>query len=270
MVIPFYKYQGTGNDFVIIDSYKAKSLDLDISQIQHICNRKFGIGSDGLILIKESNEYHFKMDFYNPDGSQSFCGNGARCAVHFALTSNIIQCNPCTFEAIDGVHKAFVCQDEVKIEMSSIGSIQNMDFSGYSKQINDAYFLNTGSPHFVSYVNNKNDIESILEIGREIRFCEVYKKNGVNVNLMFNHGLNSIEIRTYERGVEGETLSCGTGATACALIHASQDDSQDNVIEVKTKGGDLKVSFDKSSDGNFSNVFLIGPAKQIFNGQIEI
>ncbi len=270
MVIPFYKYQGTGNDFVIINSFQDKMLDLDINKIQHICSRKFGVGSDGLIIIKESSRYHFKMDFYNPDGSQSFCGNGARCAVHFAFTSNIITENPCVFQAIDGAHKAFVCQDEVKIEMSNIGLIERIDATQQSKKMKDSYFLNTGSPHFASYVNNISDLESILEIGQEIRFSEAYKKNGVNVNLMFKQGLNAIEMRTYERGVEGETLSCGTGATACALIHANQKDFQGKIVEVKTRGGDLKVSFDKSATGDFSNVFLIGPAKQIFNGQIEI
>lgn len=270
MIIPFYKYQGTGNDFVIINGIENQMIELDTTQIQHICSRKFGVGSDGLIIIKKSNKNHFKMDFYNPDGSQSFCGNGARCAVHFAYASNVLTENPCVFDAIDGEHKAFICKDEVKIEMSSIGEIEDVDASEYSSLIGNAHFLNTGSPHFASYVESTDEMDSIIDIGRQIRFSKRFKKDGVNVNLIYQRELNSIEMRTYERGVEDETLSCGTGATACALIHASQDDFEGNLIDVKTKGGDLKVSFDKSVEGDFSNVFLIGPAKQIFNGYIEI
>lgn len=270
MTIPFYKYQGTGNDFIIINSFNTDKIQLDVNQIQHVCSRKFGIGSDGLILIKKSIGHHFKMEFFNPDGSQSFCGNGARCAVHFAYSSNIINDNPCVFEAFDGIHKAYVCQDEVKVEMSNIGSIETISLDNNQELNRASYFLETGSPHFASYVKKKAELDLIIDYGKKIRFSEEYKNEGVNVNLIYELDSRRIEMRTYERGVENETLSCGTGATACALIHSAHSNSDENMIEIETKGGILKVSFDKVSNGQFSNVHLIGPAKQIFHGQIEI
>ncbi len=270
MTIPFYKYQGTGNDFIIINSFNTEKIQLDINQIQLICNRKFGIGSDGLILIKRSIEHHFKMEFFNPDGSQSFCGNGARCAVQFAYSYGIINNNSCDFEAFDGIHKAYVCENEVKVEISNVGSIETKNIDHIEGPNGTSYFLETGSPHFASYVEKKGELNSILEYGKKIRFSDEYKNEGVNVNLIYGVGSNRIEMRTYERGVEDETLSCGTGATACALIHSVHCNSDENMIEIETKGGVLKVSFDKLSNGEFANVHLIGPAKQIFHGQIEI
>ena len=270
MTIPFYKYQGTGNDFIIINSFNSDNIQLDINQIKHVCNRNFGIGSDGLILIKKSIGHHFKMEFFNPDGSQSFCGNGARCAVHFAYSSGIISNNPCVFEAFDGVHEAFVCEDEVKVEISNIGSIISKKTESSEGTNDTTYFLETGSPHFASYVEEREGLDSILEYGKEIRYSNEYKNEGVNVNLIYVEASNRITMRTYERGVEDETLSCGTGATACALIHSAHCNSDENMIEIETKGGTLKVSFDKLSNGEFANVHLIGPAKQIFHGQIEI
>lgn len=269
MNITFFKYQGTGNDFVIINAFDSKELELEIDQIQKICNRKYGVGSDGLILIKKSIKQEFKMDFYNPDGSQSFCGNGARCAVHFAFTSNIIKDNSCFFEAADGVHKAYICEGEVKIEMSKIGVIQQLGSIKDEVNQGKSFFLDTGSPHFMSYVNKEDELTEIKDFGRKIRYSEPYQKKGVNVNLVYAKDFHRIKMRTYERGVEDETLSCGTGATACALIHASHSNKNQNVIEVETKGGELKVSFERTRDG-FSNVYLIGPVKQIFNGQIEV
>ena len=270
MNIPFYKYQGTGNDFVIINSFNTEEFNLDLDQIKYICSRKFGVGSDGLIILRKSKDQDFKMDFYNPDGSQSFCGNGSRCAAHFAYTHNIIKDKPCFIEAIDGVHKAFICQDEVKIEMSSIGTIKVLNSTLNWKKIGDSFFLDTGSPHVASYVTSQDDLESILDYGKDIRYSEPYREHGVNVNLIHALSSSRIEMRTYERGVETETFSCGTGATACAIIHASHSNSNQKVIEVQTKGGELKVSFDKMTNGQFNNVYLIGPAKQIFNGQIEV
>ena len=270
MTIPFYKYQGTGNDFIIINSFDTEKIQLDVNQIQRFCSRKFGIGSDGIILIKKTIGHHFKMVFFNPDGSQSFCGNGARCAVHFAFSLGIINDNPCVFEAFDGVHKAYVCEDEVKVEMSNIGSIETINSDNNQEFSNVSYFLETGSPHFASYVEDKGNLDLIIDYGKKIRYSDEYKNEGVNVNFIYGIDSKRIEMRTYERGVENETLSCGTGATACALIHSTHCNSDVNMIEIQTKGGILKVSFDKMSNGEFSNVHLIGPAKQIFHGQIEI
>ena len=270
MKITFTKYQGTGNDFVIVNAYVLDELNLDIHQIRQICERKYGVGSDGLIIIKKSEKTHFKMDFYNPDGSQSFCGNGSRCAVHFAFASSIIDENSCSFEAIDGIHKAYVCQDEVKIEMSHVGVIEKINTSIMKDSRGESYIVDTGSPHFVSYVKNKEELNSIIDYGKKIRYSDVFNDKGVNVNLIHSEDSNRIQIRTYERGVEDETFSCGTGATACALIHSSRFNSNQNIIDIETRGGALKVSFDKMKEGHFTNVYLIGPVKQIFHGQIEI
>ncbi len=269
MKISFKKYQGTGNDFVLIDNTGKNDLVLDTEQIQKICDRKFGIGSDGIIVIKDSLEHDFHMHFHNPDGSQSFCGNGARCAVHFANEIGLLKQAPCSFEAIDGVHRAYVCMNEVKLEMSSIGELTELE---HSFSLGSAYMINTGSPHIVSYVDRKEDLERIVEVGREIRYSKDFLENGVNVNLLQASDAERICIATYERGVENETLSCGTGATACALVYAFKKNLEEgsSTIGVQTRGGDLKVSFDKTGKAEFSNVYLIGPAKMIFNGQIEI
>jgi len=270
MKITFYKYQGTGNDFVLLDNTGGKKLTLDKDQINKICNRKFGVGSDGVILINESTNHDFSMMFHNPDGTQSFCGNGARCAVLFANKIGILKNSPCSFEAIDGVHKAYVCADEVKLEMSHIGDIQHIENDNGITALSNSYFIDTGSPHVVSYVEKESELEQIVDIGSKIRYLDVYREQGVNVNLVKTNHPNSISIATYERGVENETLSCGTGATACALIHAKHLNTEESIIEVQTKGGELKVSFERKEGEEFSNVHLIGPAKLIFNGEMEV
>ena len=269
MKVAFSKYQGAGNDFVIINAHSLGDLILNTEQIQFICDRKYGVGSDGLILIKPSDQQDFKMDFYNPDGSQSFCGNGARCAVHYSYQNNSVTNNPCSFEAIDGVHQASICKDEVKIEMSHIGEIEAVVVS--ADDINEeGYFLDTGSPHFVHFVKYKASLNDIVNYGKRIRYSNKYESTGVNVNMVDAIAEDQILIRTYERGVENETLSCGTGATACALIYAQVHQSKNNLIQVETSGGILHVSFDQLESGSFSNVYLIGPAKHVFNGQINV
>jgi diaminopimelate epimerase len=222
-----------------------------------------------LILIKPSDQQDFKMNFYNPDGSQSFCGNGARCAVHYSYENNIVSNNPCSFEAIDGLHQASICKNEVKIEMSHIGGVENVVVP--SDDINEeGYFLDTGSPHFVHFVQHKSELDEIVNYGKRIRFSKRYESSGVNVNMVDVTAQDKILIRTYERGVENETLSCGTGATACALIYAQVHQCKNNLIQVETSGGMLHVSFDQFESGSFSNVYLIGPAKHVFNGQINV
>jgi len=270
MKITFYKYQGTGNDFVLLDNTGSKKLNLTMEQISKICNRKFGVGSDGVIVINDSINHDFSMIFHNPDGTQSFCGNGARCAVLFANEIGILKNSPCSFEAIDGVHKAYVCQGEVKLEMSHIGDIQHIENNNGIADIANSYFIDTGSPHVVSYIEKESELEHIIDIGRKIRYSDVYSAQGVNVNLIKTINSSCISIATYERGVENETLSCGTGATACALIHAKHMNTDNTLIEVQTKGGELKVSFERIEGERFSNVHLIGPAKLIFNGEIEV
>jgi diaminopimelate epimerase len=244
-------------------------VDLNAHQVSRLCDRKYGVGSDGLILIKRSEQFDFKMDFFNPDGSKSFCGNGARCAVHYSYANQIVTKNPCSFEAIDGVHSAFMCMDEVKIKMGDVGTFETLVIPTNSGP-KEGYFLDTGSPHFVQFVKHKKELEGIIEIGRKIRFSKHYETNGVNVNLVEVSGENKIVMRTYERGVENETLSCGTGATACALAYARVHHTEKNLVKVETRGGELKVSFEQLDSGLFSDVYLIGPAKHVFNGQIDV
>ena len=273
MDISFSKYQGTGNDFVLIDNMNGMYTGLELEQIKHLCNRKFGIGSDGLIMLNASVKNDFYMDFFNPDGSKSFCGNGARCAVKFAFDSKIINQNKMSFEAIDGTHNATVCNSEVKLEMSinstptktNLSSDTNEDFI-------ETFFMDTGSPHLVAYVDKLNLLESkrLIQIGQEIRYSPKYIDKGINVNLVYIQDSDDLSIATYERGVENETLSCGTGATACALIHAMQKNQQSGDIRVHTKGGLLQIAYEKNNQGGFNAVYLIGPAMLIYNGTIRI
>ena len=273
MDISFSKYQGTGNDFVLIDNMNGMYTGMELEQIKHLCNRKFGIGSDGLIMLNASDKKDFYMDFFNPDGSKSFCGNGARCAVKFAFDSKIINQNKMSFEAIDGTHNATVCNSEVKLEMSinstptktNLSSDTNEDFI-------ETFFMDTGSPHLVAYVDKLNLLESkrLIQIGQEIRYSPKYIDKGINVNLVYIQDSDDLSIATYERGVENETLSCGTGATACALIHAMQKNQQSGDIRVDTKGGLLQIAYEKNNQGGFNAVYLIGPAMLIYNGTIRI
>lgn len=258
MTINFYKYQGTGNDFVLVDNRSQEihpNQKLDI--VKKMCERRFGIGSDGMIFIENSIDSDFYMDFYNPDGSQSFCGNGSRCAVAFAYSLGMIE-KICSFHAFDGEHYAQIGENNiVKVKMKDSSEITTHQ---------EDYFIHTGSPHYVSFKTNKN----IIEFGREIRYSDFFAKNGgTNVNLVKEENVKAIQIQTYERGVENETFSCGTGATACALIFAHKNKFEKGVIDVKVKGGDLKVSFEKSAQ-IYTNIWLEGPAKYVFKGEITI
>ena len=224
-------------------------------------------------IIEKRGYDTFEKEDLRPEilSQQYGLGNNMAKSLRFWLKlCGIINDNPCVFEAFDGVHKAYVCEDEVKVEMSNIGSIETINSDNNQEFSNVSYFLETGSPHFASYVEDKGNLDLIIDYGKKIRYSDEYKNEGVNVNFIYGIDSKRIEMRTYERGVENETLSCGTGATACALIHSTHCNSDVNMIEIQTKGGILKVSFDKMSNGEFSNVHLIGPAKQIFHGQIEI
>jgi diaminopimelate epimerase len=257
MNFTFFKYQGTGNDFIIFDD-RDGSFPVSESLIIHLCDRKFGVGSDGLILIQESEDYDFHMEFYNPDASQSFCGNGSRCAVAFAHRLGIIE-ETCTFSAIDGVHKAKVVENE-QVEVSM------RDVSAITKYENDL-ILDTGSPHYVRFTKHLEK-EDIIETGRSIRYSDRFKNEGINVNLVQVLDDNSLECATYERGVENETLSCGTGVTAMAL-GANKAYDLPSPIRVLTKGGELEVSFSQNEE-NYTHVFLKGPAQFVFRGDIQL
>jgi len=268
MQIPFSKYQATGNDFILIDNMSGAYSDLSIAQISHLCDRKFGVGADGCILISKAEGLDFHMDYSNADGTKSFCGNGARSSIHFAsqLFPGKLEF---TFQAIDGMHKARINGDSISIDMSSVAPMLSVPQAQLDTfNLDSAYTLQTGSPHFVVLQDDLSS-SNVITLGRHIRYSDFYKEQGINVNLMkiLSHGL--ISIATYERGVEDETLSCGTGATACALVY-SQLHNIDMPVKVQVKGGMLLVSFDQQEDASFSNVVLSGPAVKVYDGSITI
>ena len=252
--IRFYKYQGTGNDFVLMDDRQAHWDLANLPLIQALCNRKFGIGADGLILIRSHADYDFEVVYFNADGSQSFCGNGARCAVAFAAYLEIID-QKTRFLAIDGPHEAYLDQGLVALKMGDVSEI--------SESLGDA-FVHTGSPHHVRWVEQLDDYP-VLEQGQLLRHDPCYAPGGSNVNFVEKIRDNEIFVRTFERGVENETLSCGTGVTAAALVCGALTQQKD--IQIRTLGGDLRVTFEGNAHIEFTNIWLIGPAQQVFSGQ---
>ena len=252
----FYKYQGTGNDFVMIDN-RDLQFPKDKKIIAKLCDRRFGIGADGLILLENDEKNDFKMVYYNSDGGEStMCGNGGRCLVAFAFFLDIFE-NKCTFIAIDGEHEAEIRNGIVKLKMIDVENIQNDG--------NDSV-LNTGSPHYVKYVQDIADFNVFAE-GNSIRNSENYREKGINVNFVENISDDEIFVRTYERGVEDETFSCGTGVTASALTFLQKNNLTS--IKVKTLGGDLKVYAEKHGN-SFREIWLEGPAKQVFKGKVDL
>lgn len=250
----FYKYQGTGNDFVMIDN-RDLSFNKDKNLIAQLCDRRFGIGGDGLILLENDEDTDFRMVYFNSDGGEStMCGNGGRCLVAFAHFLKIFD-KKCTFNAIDGLHEAEINDGIVKLKMINVSEIQRDD---------DNFVLNTGSPHFVQYVSDIENFDVYFN-GNKIRNSENYKKEGINVNFVEEISDNELFVRTYERGVEDETYSCGTGVTASALSYLQSKNIGE--VKIKTLGGNLKVYADKNENG-FSNIWLEGPAKQVFSGEI--
>jgi diaminopimelate epimerase len=259
MKLHFFKYQATGNDFILIDNREG-SISLTIDQIRKLCDRKFGVGADGLMLIEKHPALSFNLVYYNSDGSQSLCGNGSRAAVLFASTLGMLQ-EDASFHAYDGLHDASILPSGiVRLKMNDVQAVQ---------KINNDFFLNTGSPHYIKLVEHVHNYP-VVEEGRRIRFSDAYApQNGTNVNFVELLGLNEIFVRTYERGVENETLSCGTGVTAAAL--AASLKGYHSPVQVKTLGGDLSVEFIKSQTGStFTDIYLIGPAKMVFEGDLEL
>lgn len=257
MKINFFKYQGTGNDFVMIDNRESIFDKNNLELVSRLCDRKFGIGADGLILIENHESLDFDLIYFNADGTKSFCGNGSRCAVAFAKYLNIIKSNT-TFNAIDGIHEAIIHGDIVELKM---GNVEMIEKGG------DYFFINTGSPHYIEY---KDDIQKldIIQEAHKIRYNSRFREQGTNVNYVQKNN-NTLEIRTYERGVEDETLSCGTGATAVALSGALKH-SMESPIAIKVQGGDLKIKFNKLSDQKFNDIWLIGKAESVYSGEIEV
>ena len=255
MKMTFYKYQGTGNDFVVIDNRNGFFPKDNHSMIAEICNRKYGIGADGLLLLENNSKVDFTMVYYNADGKLgSMCGNGGRCIVHFANFLNIINEN-ILFEAIDGLHEASINNAIISLKMNNVASI-NVN--------TNSVFLNTGSPHHVEMVEDLKNY-NVAENGFLIR-NKTYGKEGSNINFVEKIGRNLFAVRTYERGVEAETLSCGTGVTAVAIALSETNRIDTNNVELHTEGGNLLVHFNKLN-GTYYDVYLEGPAKQVFKGE---
>lgn len=265
MKIKFYKYQGTGNDFIIIDNRKNKFPIENTHLVAFLCDRKFGIGADGLMLLQNKKGYDFEMVYFNSDGNpSSMCGNGGRCLVAFAYYLGLVK-KKAKFLAVDGAHDAeIISQDgnalQVKLKMQDVSKIEN---------IKNDLFLNTGSPHYIRFVKELNKI-NVFEEGKKVRYSNTFKKEGTNVNFLeFNN--DCLQVRTYERGVENETLSCGTGVTAAALAFAHLNKVKKlNKINIETPGGALKVHFNQKSKDSFDNIWLEGPATFVFEGKIKV
>lgn len=253
--IEFTKYQGTGNDFVLVDNRNLNFPKDDLNLIKKMCDRRFGIGADGLILLENDSLSDFKMVYFNSDGNQSsMCGNGGRCIVAFAKKLGIVQ-DTTTFNAIDGMHEAKIIGNDVELLMKDVESIE---------KIRNHFFLDTGSPHHVQEVEGLDNLKVDLE-GAKIRYG-LYGEKGSNINFVEQISESSFKVRTYERGVEDETLSCGTGVTAVALAMFHFGKTNHNSVDINTKGGVLKVEFDKTNKG-YSQIKLIGPATKVFIGQ---
>jgi len=259
MQVKFYKYQGTGNDFIMIDNRKQWFDTANQKCIEKLCDRKFGIGADGLICLENEHNFDFKMLYFNADGNEStMCGNGGRCIVAFAKFLNIIK-DKAHFTAVDGIHKAAINKDVISLQMQNVTEIL----------LNDDYiYLNSGSPHHIKYFNNVDKLD-VKQLGSTIRYGKPYLKEGTNVNFVEQVNENTFKVRTYERGVENETLSCGTGVTAVAIASHKTGKTSSFKVTLNTKGGNLKVLFTEKG-GVYKNVFLEGPAIQVFKGKIAI
>lgn len=260
MTLNFYKYQGTGNDFIICDNRDLKFNRANNTLVAKLCDRRFGIGADGLILLQTKAGYDFEMVYYNSDGKESsMCGNGGRCIVEFARTLDLVK-DKASFIAIDGEHEAIVKPGFISLKMKDVKEIElNADHS----------FLNTGSPHYVTFIDDVAAY-NVIEEGKKIRNNKRFKNGGTNVNFIEKQP-NDLFVRTYERGVEDETYSCGTGVTAAALIAAINNLSTGkDFCDIKTLGGNLKVKFKRHADNSFTDIWLEGPAVLVYSGEIEI
>ncbi len=263
MQIDFVKFHGAGNDFVMIDN-RQRIQELKEEHIAFLCDRHFGIGADGLMLLEASETHDFKMRYFNSDGREaSMCGNGGRCIVAFADMLGISK-KEYVFEAVDGLHKAKILNRdanlwEVSLQMLDVDEVEKGD---------DFYFLDTGSPHHITFVDNLDDLD-VFDVGRRIRYSDAYKnKGGTNVNFVRKEQ-DVYHIRTYERGVEAETLACGTGVTAAAIAIAMENNSRQGEYVIKALGGDLKISF-KREGTHFTDLWLLGPAQKVFTGNIDL
>lgn len=257
--LTFNKFQGAGNDFVMVDNRASVISPDDEILINKLCNRRFGIGADGLIMISKHEKYDYEMKYFNSDGRLgSMCGNGGRCTARFAFNLGIAGRRQ-RFLAYDGAHEAIVEENIVRLQMA--------DVKANPKVIEGNYFLNTGSPHYIIFRHDVDSADVVAE-GRKIRYSQAFAPGGTNVNFVeVNSG--GIYVRTYERGVEDETLACGTGVTASAIASVLKGHFDTNSINIKTKGGDLNVNLEIVKD-MITNIWLSGPATFVFEGKIVI
>lgn len=261
MKIPFYKFHGAGNDFIIIDN-SENIFPVDPVRIEAICHRRFGVGADGLILLEKAEGFDFRMRYFNSDGCEStMCGNGGRCVVAFADFLSLIGPD-CLFITADGVHKGDIISRQnnawqVRISMANVSEVRKMG---------DDFIINTGSPHFVRFVHSVSSVDVVPE-GRKIRYSDTFSREGINVDFAEVRE-NELLVRTYERGVEDETLSCGTGVTATSLAYAAVAGLESGPVKIITRGGSLTVNFMKDDNG-FSSIYLEGPAMLVFSGEME-
>lgn len=258
MQFEFYKYQGTGNDFIVIDNRQNAFPENNTELVAKLCDRKFGIGADGLILLENDEKADFKMVYFNADGNEgSMCGNGGRCIVAFAKFLNSIK-EETTFSAVDGLHYAEINGDQVSLQMKDVQEIREKP---------DYFFLNTGSPHHVQLVSDLNSFDVFSE-GKKLRYG-LYGEKGSNINFVEQKEEDLFVVRTYERGVENETLSCGTGVTAVVLAMHYSNSLKGQSARVETLGGQLQIRFE--TDGKeYCKVMLIGAAEQVFKGEIKV
>ncbi len=256
----FFKYQGAGNDFILLDN-RIGEIRLTAPQIQKLCDRRLGIGADGLMLLNTSTEADFQMSYFNADGNPgSLCGNGSRCMIRFAHDLGIRKTRY-DFLASDGLHQAEILPDgNIRLQMHDVNRLEATD---------QGFFLDTGSPHVVRVVNDLEKLD-VDQVGRSIRHHPLFAPGGTNVNfLQRTSDPGQIRVRTFERGVEAETLSCGTGVTACALVLAQLDQTI-RETHIHTAGGDLRVSYQTNDFEQFRDIWLMGPAKRVFEGEIEL
>ena len=259
MKIDFCKYQGAGNDFVIVDNRKEIFPKDDFNMIERLCDRKFGIGADGFMLLENAKDCDFKMEYFNADGRPgSMCGNGGRCIVAFAKTLNLFDAST-SFVALGKKYQATIKGELVHLKMMDVDHIE---------MHKDHVFLDTGSPHHVTFIDNLSQF-NVVEHGRQIRYGAPYFEKGTNVNFVEKLNENTFSVRTYERGVEDETLSCGTGVTAVALASFHLEKTKEKKVHIETRGGNLKIEFEEGQKG-YKNIILSGPATFVFNGTIEI
>ncbi len=262
MIVHFSKYHGTGNDFIMIDGRDQDTSQFNTNLIHRLCDRRFGIGGDGLIILANGDQADLKMHYYNADGNEgTMCGNGGRCFTAFANQLELSGAKT-QFEGIDGLHMSTLLPNgHIRLKLKDVYNI---------KEMNDGYLLDTGSPHFVKFVTRLDQLDVTGE-GQEVRHQQRFGEGGVNVNFV-EQGTSpdQIYVRTFERGVEAETYSCGTGVSAAAICSYHHHKSDISTYHIHTKGGKLKVSFMPLENGHFTEVYLTGPATKVYEGSIEI